>query len=238
MSNLNDIISQINSLSGYNLPTSSNNYYISASAPLGSGSVNQIINQINTLTGFNIPSTSVTYVSGSNIAGEQIVIYLPTATSGTISTEGIEPGAVIKSEQVLRIIDALNGISPNLIIMSGSLVVTGSVSFSSSLALPFINDGEVLIMSGGLVTGTSVPVSSSYAISSSYALSSSFSSTAISSSYALSSSFSSTAISSSYALSSSYSTIAEFAKNFNLDATASYALYAISSSQAENANTA
>lgn len=191
MSNLNNIISQINSLTGYNLPSTTGSYLISSSTPLSSGSVNDLIDQINQLTGFNIPATSVSYVSGSNIAGQQIVIYLPTAVSGTISTEGIEPGRVIKAEHVLRIIDALNGISPNLIILSGSLDVSGSVSFSSSFALPFIPEGSNLIISGGVVTGTFLPPSSSFAISASYAIS------------------------------SSHSEIADFALNFNPSATIS-----------------
>lgn len=156
MSSLSTIISQINSLTGYNLPTGSQTYYISASGPLPSGSVNEIITQINGLTGFNIPATEVVFVSGSNIANQATLIYVPTPTSGTISTEGIRPGGIIKADQILNIINALNGISPNLIILSGSLQVTGSASFSSSMALPFIPDQEILYSSGGFTDGTDV----------------------------------------------------------------------------------
>jgi len=47
MSTVNDIINQVNSLTGYNMATASNSYAISSSVPLSSGSVNDIINQIN-----------------------------------------------------------------------------------------------------------------------------------------------------------------------------------------------
>ena len=66
MSTLASIINQVNSLTGYMIPSASG-YIISSSQPVGSGSVNDLINQINTITGFNIPYTSVTFVSGSNV---------------------------------------------------------------------------------------------------------------------------------------------------------------------------
>ena len=50
MSSLNTIISQINSLTGFNLPTASG-YIISSSTVPSSGSVNEIVNQINKMTG-------------------------------------------------------------------------------------------------------------------------------------------------------------------------------------------
>ncbi len=64
MSSLNTIIGQINSLTGYTIPTASG-YIISASSTLSSGSVNAIVDQINTLTGYNIPYTDVVVTSGS-----------------------------------------------------------------------------------------------------------------------------------------------------------------------------
>lgn len=151
MSSFSNIITQINSLTGYNLPTSSGTYYVSASGPLTSGSVNDIINQINGLTGYSISATEVVFVSGSNIANAATIVYVPTPVSGTIPTEGIRPGAIIKSDHVLRIINALNGVNPNLIIMSGSLQVTGSVDFSSSLNLPFVpNENFIESVSGSM----------------------------------------------------------------------------------------
>jgi hypothetical protein len=153
MSSLNTIISQINSLTGYNLPTASNSYIISSSAPLSSGSVNDIVAQINQLTGYNVPATSVTVTSGS-IESSPVVIYAPTPVSGTIPTTGIRPGAIIEAEHLLRIINALNGVNPNLIILSGSLQVTGSANFSSSLILPFIPDQELLYSNQGTTDGT------------------------------------------------------------------------------------
>ena len=155
MSNLNNIVSQINSLTGYNLPTSSNYYIISSSSPVSSGSVNQIIQQVNTLTGFNIPPTNVVYSSGSNISSP-VVIYVPTAPTGTISTDGIYPGGIIKAEHLLNIINALNGINPNLIILSGSLVVSGSATLNTNLDLPFVPDQDFIYSSGGFAVGTNI----------------------------------------------------------------------------------
>lgn len=154
MSSLNTIISQINSLTGYNLPTASNSYIISSSMPLSSGSVNDIVAQINQLTGYSIPATSVTVTTSSIEAGGPVVIYAPTPVSGTIPTVGIRPGAIIEAEHLLRIINALNGVNPNLIILSGSLQVTGSANFSSSVIMPFIPDQEILYSSGGFTDGT------------------------------------------------------------------------------------
>jgi len=150
MSTLSSIITQINSLTGYNLPTASA-YIISSSQPVGSGSVNDLINQINTITGFNIPPSSVTFVSGANI-GQPVYIQLPsTAPSGTISTDGIYPGAVIKADHVLRIINALNGEVANDIIIAGTLAVSGSSTMESSLNLPFVpNEDFIVSVSGSM----------------------------------------------------------------------------------------
>ena len=154
MSTLAQVISQVNQLSGYNMPTGSDVYYISSSVVLSSGSVNDVINQINSLTGYDIPATSVTYVSGSNVAGQPTVIYLPTPVSGTISTTGIYPGAVIQADHVLRIINALNGTANNDIIISGSLYVSGSATMSSSLNLPFVPNQNFVESVSGSMEGT------------------------------------------------------------------------------------
>jgi hypothetical protein len=156
MSSLNTIISQINSLTGYNMATASNSYAISSSVPLTSGSVNSIINQINLLTGYGISATDVTFVSGSNVAGSPTLIYVPTPASGTIPTTGIYPGGVIKAEQILNIINALNGVNQNLIIISGSLYVSGSSTMATNLALPFTPDQNVLLSNNGNVSGSNV----------------------------------------------------------------------------------
>jgi len=144
------IISQINALTGYLIPSASG-YIISASQPVGSGSVNDLINQINSITGFDIPNTSVTFTSGSNL-GQPIVISLPQAApSGTISTDGIYPGAIIKADHVLRIINALNGVAANDIIISGSLFVSGSTTFAQDLNLPFVpNEDFIVSVSGSM----------------------------------------------------------------------------------------
>ena len=119
---LASLISQVNSLTGYLIPTGSTvSYIISSSQQLGSGSINSIVNQINQLTGYTVPYTNVTVSSGS-FTSSPIVIYAPTPATGTIPTTGIYPGGVIKAEQILNIINALNGVNQNLIIISGSLL--------------------------------------------------------------------------------------------------------------------
>ena len=153
---LADIISQVNSLTGYEIPTGSvSSYIISSSQQLSSGSVNSIINQINQLTGYNVSSTNVTVSSGS-FTSSPVVIYAPTPANGTIPTTGIYPGGVIKAEQILNIINALNGINQNLIIISGSLYVSGSSTMGSNLDLPFAPDQTVLLSNNGYVSGSSI----------------------------------------------------------------------------------
>jgi len=143
MSQLSDIISQINSLTGYQVPTGSG-YLISQSASVvGSGSVNAIVNYVNTLTGYNIPVTDVRYVSGANVAGP-VLIYTPPTVNGTIPIGGIAPGQIIKSEHILRIINALNGVNVDTIIISGSLITSGSNVFDGTLALPSIANNQYL----------------------------------------------------------------------------------------------
>ncbi len=155
MSTVNDIINQVNSLTGYNMATASNSYAISSSVPLSSGSVNDIINQINLLTGYNVPATNVTFVSGANV-GSPLLVYVPTPATGTISTTGIYPGGVIKADQILNIINALNGVNQNLIIISGSLYVSGSSTMASNLNLPFTPNENVLLSNDGYVSGSGI----------------------------------------------------------------------------------
>ena len=139
-------------------------------------SVNDIIDQINRLSGFNIPSSSVNITSGalSPAPYPTASLYIPaTPPYGTIPTEGIRPGGVITSEQILRIINALNGIDVDTIIISGSFLTSGSNTLNGTLALPFIEEGNYLFVTGGLVTGANVVASASFAVSSSYAVTSS-----------------------------------------------------------------
>lgn len=153
MSSLADIINQINSITGYQVPTASG-IIISASTAPSSGSVNQLVDYVNSLTGYSIPYTSASIVSGSVVGGGSVVVYQPTPTSGTISLDGIYPGAIIKAEHITRIINALNGVNPNLIILSGSLLVTGSANFSSSVFMPFVPNEELLTSVTGSIEGT------------------------------------------------------------------------------------
>lgn len=138
-------------------------------------SINDIIDQINSLSGFRIPSSSVNIPSGSSPTPYTISASYTatTAPSGTISTAGIYPGSVITSQQILRIINALNGVSKDTIIISGSLLTSGPSTISDSLALPFIQDGNFLYVTGGLVQGTTTITSASFTVSSSYAVTSS-----------------------------------------------------------------
>jgi hypothetical protein len=142
MSTFADIITQINSYTGYRIPSASG-YIVSTSVYAGTGSVNDMVNQINQLTGYNLPAVSASYVSGITY-GQPIILYTNTAPTGTISTEGIYPGGVIKAEQVLRIINALNGIAQNDIIISGSLI------------LPQIPNEDLLESISGSIEGTNV----------------------------------------------------------------------------------
>lgn len=149
--------------------------------------VNDIINQINNLSGFRIPSSSVVYTSGAltpqtSSQFPNATVYVPaTPPYGTIPTTGIQPGGVIKSEQILRIIDALNGTNVDTIIISGSFLTSGSNTLDGTLALPFIEDGNYLFVTGGLVTG----VPNINATTASYAISASHAETATTASYAL-----------------------------------------------------
>ncbi len=128
--------------------------------------VNDIINQVNRLSGYRI--TGSLNATGSD-----------STTPGTISTEGIYPGAIIKSDQVLRIIRALDGTATDTIIISGSLLTSGSnvlrgtTTLSGSLAVNFVSESQFLYVTGGLVKGTNDVPSSSFATSASYAATSS-----------------------------------------------------------------
>lgn len=116
--------------------------------------VNDIIRQVNSLTGFQMPTASYVYTTGSVPLGATVYVVPQTAVSGTISTAGIYPGGIIRADQILRIIHALDGTANNDIIISGSLYVSGSSTMQSNLDLPFIPDQDILYSSGGFATGT------------------------------------------------------------------------------------
>jgi hypothetical protein len=153
--------------------------------------INDIINQINNLSGFKIPSSSVVYTSGAYSPGTSSLypnatVYVPaTPPYGTIPTTGIFPGGIIRSEQVLRIINALNGVNVDTIIISGSLLTSGSNVFEGTVAFPFLNDGDFLFITGGLLTGSNTVATASHVVSSSYASTASFVALAQTASYAL-----------------------------------------------------
>jgi hypothetical protein len=125
--------------------------------------VNDIISQINSQV--SVFSGSISPAATSSVAS--------TPPSSTISTAGITPGGVITSDQILRIINALNGVNTNSIIISGSLSTLGTNVLNGTLALPFIEDGNYLFVTGGLVTGNTAIASASFATSASYAATSS-----------------------------------------------------------------
>jgi hypothetical protein len=125
--------------------------------------VNDIISQINNQV--SMLSGSISPATASSVAS--------TPPPSTISTAGITPGGVITSDQILRIINALNGVDTNSIIISGSLSTLGTNVLNGTLALPFIEDGNYLFVTGGLVTGNTAIASASFATSASYAATSS-----------------------------------------------------------------
>jgi len=191
--------------------------------------LNDIINQVNHLTGYRLDPITLN-VSSS-------------APSGTINTLGIYPGSVIKSEQVLNIINALNGTTTDFIIVSGSF------------ALPSITGSQSLAVSGGIVYGTQTVGSASYAVSASLPLegiiSASVASTTITFYKGDSTSFSINVAQSGSIESSSYAVFAQNAATASIAVTSSYALtasfvatassaitssYAISSSLAQTAS--
>jgi hypothetical protein len=112
--------------------------------------LDDIINQVNRLSGYSLSTTTSSY--------------------STIPTTGIVPGGVIKSNQILNIINALNGVNEDTIIISGSFLTSGSNVLDGTLSLPFINEGEYLYVTGGLVQGTNIinTATSSYALTASY----------------------------------------------------------------------
>jgi hypothetical protein len=115
---------------------------------------NEIIEQINALTGYKVPTSSFVYTTGSVPEGATVYVVPQTPASGTISTEGIYPGAVIKADHVLRIINALNGTANNEIIISGSLYVSGSSTMASSLNLPFVPNENLIESANGSMEAT------------------------------------------------------------------------------------
>ena len=83
----------------------------------------------------------------------------------TISTSGIASGSIIRAEQVLRIIEALDGTDKNDIIVSGSVDITGSFgirsgSITNSASAPFMlayntGSGAVTFTQRNSTSGTS-----------------------------------------------------------------------------------
>jgi len=115
---------------------------------------NEIIEQINALTGYMVPTASLVYTTGSVPAGATVYVVPQTPVSGTISTQGIFPGAVIQADHVLRIINALNGTANNEIIISGSLYVSGSSTMASELNLPFVPNQNLIESANGSMEAT------------------------------------------------------------------------------------
>lgn len=115
---------------------------------------NEIIEQINALTGYMVPTASLVYTTGSVPEGATVYVLPPTPVSGTISTQGIYPGAVIQADHILRIIHALDGTANNEIIISGSLYVSGSSTMASNLNLPFVPDQNFIESANGSMEPT------------------------------------------------------------------------------------
>ena len=118
--------------------------------------VNEIIQQVNSLTGYNMPTSSYVYVTSSNDVPVGATVYVLEATpvSGSIPTEGIYPGGVIKAQQILNIINSFNGVSAYDIAISGSLNVSGSTTLRTTLNLPFVPNEDLLVSDSGSIEGT------------------------------------------------------------------------------------
>lgn len=123
-------------------------------------SLNDIITQVNALTGYSIPTSSYVYTTGSVPSGPTVYVVPQTlaapSSANTIPTDGIYPGAVIKADHVLRIINALNGTANNDIVIAGSLNVAGTSTMQTNLDLPFTPDQSVLLSNNGNVSGSGV----------------------------------------------------------------------------------
>ena len=117
---------------------------------------NEIIEEINRLTGYNLPTASYVYApnAASVPAGATVYVVSPPPVSGSIPTDGIYPGGVIKSEQILNIINAFNGVSAYNIAISGSLNVSGSTTLRTTLNLPFVPNEDLLVSDSGSIEGT------------------------------------------------------------------------------------
>lgn len=120
--------------------------------------VNEIIQQVNSLSGYNMPTSSYVYVTGSGSIPVGATVYVLEANpvSGSIPTEGIYPGGVIKAQQILNIINAFNGVSAYNIAISGSLNVSGSTTLRTTLNLPFVPDQDLLVSDSGSIEGTDI----------------------------------------------------------------------------------
>lgn len=117
---------------------------------------NEITEEINRLTGYSVPTASYVYTSdpSSVPAGATIYVVSPPPVSGSIPTEGIYPGGIIKSQQILNIINAFNGVSAYNIAISGSLNVSGSTTLRTTLDLPFVPNENLLVSDSGSIEGT------------------------------------------------------------------------------------
>jgi hypothetical protein len=113
---------------------------------------NEIIEEINRLSGYNVPTASYVYAQdpASVPLGATVYVVSPAPVSGSIPTEGIYPGGIIKSEQILNIINALNGVS------AYNISIAGSASLQTSLDLPFVANENLLISDSGSIEGTAL----------------------------------------------------------------------------------
>jgi hypothetical protein len=111
---------------------------------------NHIIQQMNALMGSSIPTASYLYApsAASVPVGATVYLVSPSPISGSIPTTGIYPGGIIKSEQILNIINALNGVS------AYNIAIAGSASLQTSLDMPFVLNEDLLVSNTGSIIGT------------------------------------------------------------------------------------
>ena len=130
----------------------------------------------------------------------------------TLSKSGITTGNTVEAYHVTQSIDAFTGTDAYDITLSGSFNLTGPLTATS---MSGNGSGITGVISSSYAVSSSYAMSSSYAVTSSYAVSSSYtvsSSYAVSSSYVLTSSY---AVSSSYSLTSSYAVSSSYASYLN-----------------------
>lgn len=151
----------------------------------------------------------------------------------TLSNTGISNSSTIQAAHISQSIDALTGTKAYSIVISGSLTLTGSVQSLNGYT-------GSLLGTSSFATSASVSVSSSRAISASYSIVADAASTSTSASYALTATSASRAVAADSAISAtsaSFATTASFASSIAPSITVTSASFATTASHALNVPT-